>query len=80
MVRTRITSKGQTTIPPKYRKKWKTSQAFWENGPGGPAVVRPAPDTISLLGLAGNGKPRNPQEMEKAHKAIAKNAEKGLSK
>jgi bifunctional DNA-binding transcriptional regulator/antitoxin component of YhaV-PrlF toxin-antitoxin module len=71
MVRTRITSKGQTTVPSEFRKNWKTSQVFWEQGPDGSAVVRPAPNAASLLGIAGDGRPRDPREMEKAHQAIA---------
>jgi bifunctional DNA-binding transcriptional regulator/antitoxin component of YhaV-PrlF toxin-antitoxin module len=51
MVRTHITSKGQTTVPSEFRKKWKTSQVFWEPGPGGSAVVRPVPGAMSLLGI-----------------------------
>jgi bifunctional DNA-binding transcriptional regulator/antitoxin component of YhaV-PrlF toxin-antitoxin module len=71
MVRTHITSKGQTTIPSEFRKKWKASQVLWEEGPGGSAVVRPVPLAASFLGIAQNGKPRDPREMEKARQAIA---------
>ncbi|MDR3564513.1 MAG: hypothetical protein P4N59_24200 [Negativicutes bacterium] len=46
-------------------------------GPKGTAVVRPAPDVMSLLGIAGNDRPRDPQEMEKARKAIADDANEG---
>jgi bifunctional DNA-binding transcriptional regulator/antitoxin component of YhaV-PrlF toxin-antitoxin module len=74
MVRTQITSKGQTTIPSQFRKIWKTSQVFWESGPGGSAVVRPVPLAASLLGIAGNSRPRNPREMEIARQAIADEA------
>jgi bifunctional DNA-binding transcriptional regulator/antitoxin component of YhaV-PrlF toxin-antitoxin module len=77
MVKTRISSKGQTTIPSKFRKQWKTSQVFWEVGPKGTAVVRPVPDAMSLLGIAGNGRPRDPHEMAKAQEAIASDANKG---
>ena len=80
MVRTQITSKGQTTIPSQFRRKWKTSQVFWESGPGGSAVVRPVPNAASLLGIAGNGRPRDPREMEKARQAIADEADKGPAK
>jgi bifunctional DNA-binding transcriptional regulator/antitoxin component of YhaV-PrlF toxin-antitoxin module len=80
MVRTHITSKGQTTIPSQFRKKWKTSQVFWENGPDGSAVVRPVPDAMSFLGIANNGRPRDPRETEKAQKAIADDADKGSTK
>jgi bifunctional DNA-binding transcriptional regulator/antitoxin component of YhaV-PrlF toxin-antitoxin module len=71
MVKTHISSKGQTTIPSEFRKKWKTSQVFWESGPNGSAVVRPVPDAMDLLGSANNGLPRDPREMEKARQAIA---------
>jgi bifunctional DNA-binding transcriptional regulator/antitoxin component of YhaV-PrlF toxin-antitoxin module len=80
MVKTHISSKGQTTIPSHFRKKWKTSQVFWEAGPKGTAVVRPVPDARLLLGIAGNGRPRDPQEMEKAHKAVAEDADKRPAK
>jgi bifunctional DNA-binding transcriptional regulator/antitoxin component of YhaV-PrlF toxin-antitoxin module len=80
MVKTRISSKGQTTIPSQFRKKWKTSQVFWEVGPKGTAVVRPVPDAMSLLGIAGSNRPRDPHEMEKARKAIADDANKRTGK
>lgn len=80
MVRTHITSKGQTTIPSHFRKKWKVSQVFWESGPGGSAVVRPVPGAMSLLGIANNGRPRDPREMEKANEAIADDSGKGAAK
>jgi bifunctional DNA-binding transcriptional regulator/antitoxin component of YhaV-PrlF toxin-antitoxin module len=80
MVKTRISSKGQTTIPSQFRKQWKTSQVIWEVGPKGTAVVRPVPDVMSLLGIAGNGRPRDPQEMEKARQAIADEANEGPAK
>jgi bifunctional DNA-binding transcriptional regulator/antitoxin component of YhaV-PrlF toxin-antitoxin module len=77
MVKTRISSKGQTTIPSEFRKRWKTSQVFWEMGPKGTAVVRPVPDAMALFGIAGNAKPRDPREMDKAHQAIADDASEG---
>jgi len=80
MVKTRISSKGQTTIPSQFRKKWKTSQVLWEAGPKGTAVVRPVPDAMSLFGIAGNTRKRDPQEIEKAHRAIADDANEGLAK
>lgn len=80
MVKTRISSKGQTTIPSQFRKKWRTSQVFWESGPEGTVVVRPVPDATSLFGIAGNRRPRNPREMEKAHQAIADDANEGTGK
>ena len=80
MVRTHITSKGQTTIPSQFRKKWKTSQVFWESGPGGSAVVRPVPGAMALFGIANNGLRRDPREMEKAYDAIAANSGEGRAK
>jgi bifunctional DNA-binding transcriptional regulator/antitoxin component of YhaV-PrlF toxin-antitoxin module len=80
MVKTQISSKGQTTIPLQFRKRWKTSQVFWETGPKGTAIVRPVPDAMSLLGIAGNSRPRDPQEMEKARQAIAEDAHEGVGK
>lgn len=53
---------------------------FWEVGPKGTAVVRPVPDAMRLLGIAGNNRPRDPQEMEKAHQAIADDANEGTMK
>jgi len=79
MVRTHITSKGQTTIPAQFRKKWKSSQVFWESGPGGSAVVRPVPGAMSLLGIANNGRRRDPREMEKAGEAIAGDSGEGAA-
>jgi bifunctional DNA-binding transcriptional regulator/antitoxin component of YhaV-PrlF toxin-antitoxin module len=80
MVRTRITSKGQTTIPSQFRNKWKASHVFWESGPGGSAVVRPVPNAASLLGIAGDGRPRDPREIEKARQAIVDEASEGPGK
>lgn len=76
MVRTSITSKGQTTIPSTFRKRWKTSQVLWESNPDGSAVVRPVPDVMALFGVAGDGKRRDLQEKDKAEKGIAEDAEK----
>ncbi|MGO8678278.1 MAG: AbrB/MazE/SpoVT family DNA-binding domain-containing protein [Limisphaerales bacterium] len=77
MVRTRITSKGQTTIPSIFRRKWKASQVFWESNPDGSAVVRPVPDAMALFGIASDGRRKDPREKEKADEAIAEDAEKG---
>jgi len=71
MVKTLISSKGQTTIPSEIRKRWKTSRILWQSNPDGSALVQPAPTVKSLLGIARNGKPRHPREMEKARKAMA---------
>ena len=43
-------------------------------------VVRSVPDAMTLFGIAGNGKPRNPHEMDKAHRAIADDANKAQIK
>jgi bifunctional DNA-binding transcriptional regulator/antitoxin component of YhaV-PrlF toxin-antitoxin module len=76
MVKTFISSKGQTTIPSQFRKRWKTSRILWESNPDGSAVVRPVPTVRSLFGIASNGKPRDPMEREKAQKAISDDAAK----
>jgi len=75
MVRTKITSKGQTTIPSVFRKKWKTSQIIWEINPDGSAIVRPVPDVMDLFGAAGSPQPKDRDEREQAHDAIAEDAE-----
>ena len=49
-------------------------------GPKGTAVVRPVPDALSLFGIAGGSRKRDPQEMEKAHKSIADDANEGPAK
>jgi bifunctional DNA-binding transcriptional regulator/antitoxin component of YhaV-PrlF toxin-antitoxin module len=74
MVRTMITSKGQTTIPSIFRHRWKTRQVFWESNPDGSAVVRPVPDAMALFGIASDGKPKDRGERERAHVAIAEDA------
>jgi len=76
MVKTLISSKGQTTIPVAIRRRWKTSKIFWEDNPDGSAIVRPAPDASALFGIANDGKGRDPKELEKAVAAIAKDANK----
>ena len=74
MVKTQISSKGQTTIPAFFRKRWKTSKVLWESNPDGSALVRPAPDIMALFGKAHSDKPRDRQEIAKAHRAIADEA------
>ena len=76
VVRTQITSKGQTTIPSTIRRRWNTSQVFWESNPDGSAIVRPVPDAKALFGIAGDGKRRHPQEKEEAEEGIAEDAER----
>ena len=71
MVKTKISGKGQTTIPVKFRMRWKSSEVVWEETPDGGAHVRPVPDIMSLFGSAGTCQPRDPQEKSKAHAAWA---------
>ncbi|MGH8017226.1 MAG: AbrB/MazE/SpoVT family DNA-binding domain-containing protein [Opitutaceae bacterium] len=72
MVKTHVSSKGQTTIPAKFRLRWKTSEVTWEETPDGGAVVRPVPDIMSLLGSARTSAPRDPAEKRKGRDAWAK--------
>jgi bifunctional DNA-binding transcriptional regulator/antitoxin component of YhaV-PrlF toxin-antitoxin module len=71
MVKTHISSKGQTTIPVKFRTRWKSSEVLWEDMPDGTAHVRPVPDIMSLLGSAHSSQPRDPEEKSKARSAMA---------
>ena len=66
MVKTLISSKGQTTIPAKYRARWKSTQVVWEDLPDGSALVRPVPDILSLFGSARSSQLRDPEEKTKA--------------
>ena len=66
MVKTRISSKGQTTIPAKFRARWKSLEVIWVDMPDGSARVMPVPDIMSLLGSAHTSQARDPDEMEKA--------------
>lgn len=72
MVRTTITSKGQTTVPQRFRKRWKTNEVIWEACPDGSARVRPLPDVMQLLGAAGSGLPKDPDEIVKARAAMSR--------
>jgi bifunctional DNA-binding transcriptional regulator/antitoxin component of YhaV-PrlF toxin-antitoxin module len=74
MVKTYISSKGQTTIPVIFRKGWKTRQVIWEKNPDGSALVRPVADVMSLLGSAGTRQRRDPEERDKAQEAMADDA------
>jgi bifunctional DNA-binding transcriptional regulator/antitoxin component of YhaV-PrlF toxin-antitoxin module len=80
MVKTHISSKGQTTIPAKFRARWKSSEVVWEDMPDGSAQVRPVPDILALLGSAHTEQPRDPDEKAKARLgwagAVAKEKEK----
>lgn len=71
MVKTLISSKGQTTIPAKFRARWKTTEVVWEETPDGGAHVSPIPDILSLFGSAHTTQPRDPKEKEKSRAAWA---------
>jgi bifunctional DNA-binding transcriptional regulator/antitoxin component of YhaV-PrlF toxin-antitoxin module len=74
MVRTLITSKGQTTVPVEIRRHWQGSEILWEACPDGTARVRPAPDVMALFGAARSSTPRDPQEKAKAREAMGRRA------
>ena len=76
MVKTHISSKGQTTIPASIRARWKSTEVIWEDLPDGGAHVRPVPDIMSLLGSANTGLPRDPDEKTKGRNAWAARSEK----
>jgi len=81
MVKTSVSSKGQTTIPRHILKAWKTSHVIWDVNPDGSARVSPIPDIMSLLGSAASGISREPEEKHKARESMGRNAaEEGLSK
>lgn len=71
MVKTYISSKGQTTIPAKFRARWKSAAVVWDDLPDGSAHVRPVPDLMSLMGSAHTAQPRDPAEKSKARSAWA---------
>ena len=71
MVKTLISSKGQTTIPAKFRARWKSNEVVWEETPDGGAHVRPVPNILSLFGSAHTAQPRDPKEKEKGRAAWA---------
>jgi len=66
MVRTLITSKGQTTIPLIFRKKWTSREVLWEDCSDGSLRVRAAPDPMTLFGSAASTIPKDPKEKTKA--------------
>ncbi len=72
MVKTSITSKGQTTVPVELRRIWKTAEVVWETCEDGSARVRPVPDVMSLFGAANDGRPRDPEEKRKAREAMGR--------
>jgi bifunctional DNA-binding transcriptional regulator/antitoxin component of YhaV-PrlF toxin-antitoxin module len=50
MVRTYITSKGQTTVPIEFRRAWNIDEILWERCDDGSVRVRPAPKVMALFG------------------------------
>jgi hypothetical protein len=72
MVRTLITSKGQTTVPIEIRRQWKGAEILWEACPDGTARVRPAPDVMALFGAARSSTPRDPREKARAREAMGR--------
>jgi bifunctional DNA-binding transcriptional regulator/antitoxin component of YhaV-PrlF toxin-antitoxin module len=75
MIKTHISSKGQTTIPVKFRARWKSVEVVWEEMPDGSAQVRPVPDIMSLLGSAHTAQARDPNEKNNARTAWAEGSE-----
>jgi bifunctional DNA-binding transcriptional regulator/antitoxin component of YhaV-PrlF toxin-antitoxin module len=80
MVKTHISSKGQTTIPAKFRARWKSTEVVWEDLPDGSAQVRPVPDIMSLLGSARTRHARDLGEKNKARLGWAEGSERGRAK
>jgi len=67
MVRTKVTSKGQTTVPIEIRRNWKDRDLVWEMAEDGSARVYPVPNVMELYGVAEDPKhPYDPQEKAKA--------------
>jgi hypothetical protein len=77
MVKTHISSKGQTTVPAKFRARWNSAEVVWEEMPDGSAQVRPVPDIMSLLGSARTGRARDPDEKSKARLGWAEGGARG---
>jgi bifunctional DNA-binding transcriptional regulator/antitoxin component of YhaV-PrlF toxin-antitoxin module len=71
MVKTRISSKGQTTIPVKFRLRWKSSEVVWDETSDGGAIVRPVPDIMALFGSAHTPKRRDEAEKQKGREGWA---------
>jgi bifunctional DNA-binding transcriptional regulator/antitoxin component of YhaV-PrlF toxin-antitoxin module len=80
MVKTHISSKGQTTIPAKFRARWKSVEVVWEDMPDGSAQVRPVPDIMSLFGSAHSSQGRDSDEKNKARLRWAEDSAKGRIK
>ncbi|MEO5960771.1 MAG: AbrB/MazE/SpoVT family DNA-binding domain-containing protein [Opitutaceae bacterium] len=72
MVRTTITSKGQTTVPVEFRRAWKSNELIWEAEGDGSVRVRPAPDVMGLFGAARSDLPRDPAEKSRARGLIGR--------
>ncbi len=72
MVRTFITSKGQTTVPVEFRRVWKSTELLWESNEDGSVRVRPAPDIMKLFGTARSRLPRDPAEKSRARELIGR--------
>jgi bifunctional DNA-binding transcriptional regulator/antitoxin component of YhaV-PrlF toxin-antitoxin module len=71
MVKTQVSSKGQTTIPIEFRNRWKSSRVVWITNSDGSALVRPVPDVMTLFGQAGNSPKKIAAEKLEAESAIA---------
>ena len=76
MVKTRVSSKGQTTIPAKFRRRWKSSEVVWDETSDGGAIVRPVPDIMALFGSARTPKGRDEAEMQKGREGWAREADR----
>jgi bifunctional DNA-binding transcriptional regulator/antitoxin component of YhaV-PrlF toxin-antitoxin module len=76
MVKTKISSKGQTTIPIELRKRWKSSRVTWTMNPDGSALVQPVPDVMTLFGKAGSLPKKKSTERAEATDAIAEDTAK----
>lgn len=74
MVKTRVSSKGQTTIPRQFLQRWKTSEVLWDLNPDGTARVSPRPEIMSLMGSMAGSRPRIRDEKRKTRAAIGRNA------
>jgi len=72
VVRTFITSKGQTTVPVEFRRAWKSDELLWEANEDGSVRVRPAPDIMKLFGAARSAVPRDPAEKTRARELIGR--------
>jgi bifunctional DNA-binding transcriptional regulator/antitoxin component of YhaV-PrlF toxin-antitoxin module len=72
MVKTYVSSKGQTTIPAAFRARWQSSEVVWEELPDGSAAVRPVPDIMALFGSAASKLPRDSAEKSKGRDGWAK--------